>query len=163
MGKKPQLRGQKLLDAIELCLKTLASEKENYVYNASELARRVGCSRPSLGSKAKFIDDVLNRIGAEKRLKRDHPLLEHLHTRIEYLENKNSALEKELRILRMHHAEIYTAMYMESVDAAALIRPVVHDESLRAGECILCGHTLPEGFAFPAKSSVIQLSDHRKD
>jgi len=161
MIKSPQLRGQKLLDAIEVCLRQLAGEKDNYVYNASELSRRIGCSRPTLDNKAEFIDDVLTRIGAEKRLKREHPLIEHLHTRIDRLEREKDLLRRELEALRTHHVEIYSTLYMQSVDAAALIKPVVEAESVRKEECILCGQALTGDHPFPVKSSIIHLADRK--
>lgn len=163
MTKKPQLRGQNLLDAIEICLRQLANGNEKYVYNASELARFVGCSRPTLDSKAEFIDKVLTKLGAEKRLKSDHPLIEQFHTRIEYLEAEKKALEKELHALRVHHASIYSTLYLESVNAAVLIKPIIQDESVAAGGCILCGHTLSADFEFPASKSVVRLDDYRND
>jgi len=159
MTKNPQLRGQKLLDALEICLRQLAGEKESYVYNASELARRVGCSRPTLDNKAEFIDSVLTKLGAEKRLKREHPLIEHLHTRIERLEDEKQILKRELDALREHHAQIYSTLYMQSVDAAVLIKPVVEGESIGREGCILCGQALTGDHQFPAKNSVVRLVD----
>jgi len=161
MTKNPQLRGQKLLDAIEICLRQLAGEKDGYVYNASELARRVGCSRPTLDSKAEFIDGVLIKIGAEKRLKREHPLIEHLHTRIERLEDEKQMLKRELDALREHHAQIYSTLYRQSVDAAVLIKPIVEAESIGKEKCILCGQALIDGHQFPVKNSVIDLTDRK--
>ena len=162
MSKKPQLRGKKLLDAIKISLRQLASENDSYVYNASELARRVGCSRPTLDSKAEFIDEILNKLGAEKRLKRDHPLLEHMYTRIERLEDEKKILNRELEALRAHHAEIYSTLYMHSVDAAVLLKPVVQAESTANEECILCGQELSGSHNFPEEKSVINLADHKK-
>lgn len=161
--KKPQLRGQKLLDMIELCLRELAHENNNYVYNASELSRRVGCSRPTLDSKSEFIDNVLNKLGAEKRLKKDHPVLEHFHIRIERLENEKKALEKELDALRVNHARVYSTLYMASVDASVLIKPIVEGESVIRGKCILCDQTVNENHKFHSGSSVTHLTGLKKD
>jgi hypothetical protein len=162
MAKKSQLRGQMLLDAIETCLRQLANEKENYVYNASELSRRVGCSRPTLDKKADFIDEVLNKIGGEKRIKKDHPMMEHLYTRIEHLEKEKDFLKKELSVLRAHHAKIYTVLYTNSVDVSVLIKPITEDESIKNGKCILCGTALKENSSFQDSNNVIQLTDHKK-
>jgi len=122
LTKNTQLRGQALLDKVESCLKQLSSEKEGYIYNASELSRAVGCSRPTLNKHTEFIDKILNKINAGKRIKKDHPLVEHLHTRIDHLELEKEALGKELNALRTHHAKIYSVLYMNSVDGAILIK-----------------------------------------
>jgi len=161
VSKKPQIRGKKLLDAIKISLRQLASENDSYVYNASELARRVGCSRPTLDSKAEFIDEILNKLGAEKRLKRDHPLLEHMYTRIERLEDDKKTLNMELEALREHHAQIYSILYMHSVDAAILLKQVVQAESTANEECILCGQGLKNSHKYPERNSVINLADHK--
>lgn len=161
--KKPQLRGQKLLDVIELCLRQLAHEDDSYVYNASELSRRVGCSRPTLDSKSEFIDSILNKLGAEKRLKKDHPVLEHFHIRIERLESEKMALEKELDALRENHAEVYSILYMQSVDASVLIKPIVEGESVIQGKCILCSQAVNESHRFHSSSSVTHLTGVKKD
>ena len=162
MVDKPQLRGKKLLDAIEVSLRQLAREKENYVYNASELSRRVGCSRPTLDSKAEFIDKVLTKLGAEKRLKKDHPLFEHLYTRIEQLETDKKILEKELNALREHHVQIYSTLYMQSVDVALLVQPFVRKESVKKGKCILCDQAITDKNDFGKKNTVINIDDHKK-
>ncbi len=162
MAKKPQLRGQKLLDVIEACIRQLAAEKERYVYNASELARLVGCSRPTLNAKADFIDEVLTKIGAEKRRQSEHPLLEQLRERIEDLEADKKTLKKELSALRKNHAKIYSTLLNESVDASLLIKPIVKDESLKLGKCTLCSQKLSEGHKYSSKSTVVHLDDHRK-
>jgi DNA repair ATPase RecN len=158
MTKNKQLRGQALLDAIEDCLRQLANEKENSVYNASELSRRVGCSRPTLDKKAEFIDEVLKKIGGEKRIKKDHPMMEHLYTRIESLEAEKEKLKKELSVLRAHHAKIYSTMYTNSVDVSVLIKPIVEDESIRHEKCILCSGTVKEDHSFQDNNKVIPLS-----
>jgi len=161
MSKKHQLRGKKLLSAIESCLRQLASEKEKYVYNASELSRRVGCSRPTLDNKSDFIDEVLTRIGAEKRMQNNHPLLEHLHTRIEKLESDKKELDNELAALRTHHAEIYSILYMQSIDAALLIKPIIVSESIKNEKCILCGEKIEKNHNFPHNKTVVSLADHK--
>ncbi len=162
MAKKPQLRGQKLLDVIEACIKQLASENEGYVYNASELARLVGCSRPTLNAKADFIDEILTKIGAEKRRQSEHPLLEQFRERIEDLESDRKALENELSALCKNHAKIYSTLLNESVDASLLIKPIVEDESLTLGRCILCSQKLSEDHKYPIKGTIVHLDDHRK-
>ena len=161
MTKKKQLRGEALKSGIELCLTQLADDNEKYVYNASELSKRVGCSRTTLNKYQDFIDEVLGRMNAEKRLKRDHPLLEQYQYRIEQLEADNKELQMELNALREHHASIYTTLQMQSVDAALLLRPVVQNESRKAKSCILCGHALPVDFEYPQSDSVVQLDDFR--
>ncbi len=163
MPDKTQLRGQKLLDAIEACIRQLASENERYVYNASEVARLVGCSRPTLNAKTEFIDKVLNKIGAEKRLRSEHPLLEQFRSRIEDLESENKSLVKELDALRKHHAEIYSILLNNSLDASILAKHLVEDESLKRGKCILCNQKVATDHSFPSKSHVIQLDDHRHE
>ncbi len=156
-----QLRGQALLDKIESCLKQLSSEKEAYLYNASELSRAVGCSRPTLNKHTEFIDKILNKINAGKRIKKDHPLVEHLHTSIYHLELEKEALEKELNALRTHHAKIYSVLYMNSVDIAILIKEDIEDESVKYGKCILCDSLVADDHEFPKDGTVIHLSDHK--
>lgn len=156
--KKPQLRGQQLLDAIESSLRLLSSENKNYVYNASELSRQVGCSRPTLDKKKEFIDEVLEKIGVEKRIKKDHPLIEHLYTRISKLETEKETLKNELNVLRVHHAKIYSTLYMHSVDVTVLIKGVVEDESVKYGKCILCDGDVNVEYKFPDKNTVIPLN-----
>jgi len=163
MTKSTQLRGQALLAAIEICLRQLSSENKNYVYNASELSRRVGCSRPTLDKKSDFIDEILTKIGIEKRIKKDHPLVEHLYTRIDNLQAEKERLEKELNALRAHHAKMYSTLYMNSVDASILIKGVVEDESIKQGKCILCSALVADNHKFPENSKVINLSDHKND
>lgn len=161
MAKNIQLRGQSLLDAIEACLRQLADENEVYVYNASELARRVGCSRLTLGKKGEFIDEILSKIGGEKRIKKDHPMIEHLYTRIERLERDKEKLEKELSALRANHVKIYSKLYMSSADMAVLVKPVVEDESIRQGKCILCNGPVIENHSFHDNSKVMPLTNHK--
>lgn len=162
MNKKKQLRGQALLNAIEQALLDLTTENDKYVYNESELSRRVGCSRPTLDKHAEFIDSVLTKIGAEKRLKKDHPLMAHLYTRIENLESENDQLQKELLALRSHHAKIYSLLFSHSVDMSIFVRPIVENQSIVKGKCILCDSVVKENHIFPRDNKVIQLSDHKK-
>jgi|APLak6261672214_1056088.scaffolds.fasta_scaffold00239_5 hypothetical protein len=162
MNNKIQLRGQALLNAIEACLRQLANEKENYVYNESELSRLVGCSRPTLDKKTEFIDEVLIKIGVEKRIKKDHPLMEHLYTRIDNLEADKEKLKKELVALRVHHVKLYSTLYMNSVDMAVLVKPTVEDESIRRGKCILCNSTIKEIHNFKDNTTIIYMTDHKK-
>ncbi len=163
MTKTTQLRGQALLIAIESALRQLASEKEDYIYNESELSRRVGCSRPTLDKKSEFIDEVLKQIGAEKRIKKDHPLVEHLYTRIDKLESEKEDLKKELNALRSDHANIYTTLHRHSADMSFLIKPIVANESSNKGKCILCGGDLVEAKkAAQKENKVVSLANHKK-
>lgn len=163
MTKTPQLRGQNLLDAIEKALKELADRNEKFVYNASELARTVGCSRPTLNSKQDFIDKVLNEIGAAKRLNREHPLVEQLNIRIEDLESKNKVLEDELEALRRNHAEIFTRLYRYSGDMACLIKPIAKSESIENGQCILCSQNVSKNTKFEASNVVPITKDESNE
>lgn len=162
MSKQKQLRGQALLDAIEAALRRLANEKDNYIYNESELSRLVGCSRPTLDTKSEFIEEVLKKIGAEKRINKNHPIVAHLDTRISNLENENEQLKKELAALRSHHAKIFSLLYLHSMDMSILVRPIVENECLVKGKCILCDSDVRENHSFPRDNKVIQLSDHKK-
>lgn len=162
MAKPTQLRGQALLDAIEDGLRQLAKEKKNFIYNASELSRCVGCSRPTLDKKAAFIDEILRKIGGEKRISKDHPMMENLYTRIENLEIEKEKLKNELRALRTHHAKIYSALITNSVDMSVLIKPIVEDELIRHGKCVLCAGIVKENHSFQDNSKVISLADHKK-
>ncbi len=162
MARKCQLRGQKLLNEIEAGLKYLANKKEKYTYNASELSRHIGCSRPTLNQKASFIDEVLIKIGAEKRLKKTHPSLVHLNAKIDQIENENATLKDELNALRIHHANIYSALYMESVDASILIKPIVKKESIMQGKCILCGEDTQNEQIQKNNLKIIHLHNHQK-
>lgn len=161
LTKNTQLRGQALLDKIERCLKQLSSEKKGYIYNASELSRSVGCSRPTLNKHTEFIDKILNKINAGKRIKKDHPLVEHLYTRIDSLEAEKERLEKELNALRLNHANIYSTLYVNSVDVAILIKGTVEEESVKHGKCILCDSLAADDHEFPKDDTVIHLSDHK--
>ncbi|TCS40085.1 hypothetical protein [Reinekea marinisedimentorum] len=165
MSKVVQLRGQNLLDAIEKALIDLSDSDQKYVYNASELARKIGCSRPTLNSKKEFIDSVLEKIGAAKRLKREHPLLEQLHMKIEKLEAEKKALEEDLNALRQNHADIFTRLYRHSSEMSALIRPIAENDSIAAGKCILCSQSIDEGIDFKNRSTVFSISrnDNVKD
>ena len=162
-SKRPQLRGQDLLNAIESCIRDLSSQKDNYVYNASEISRLTGCSRPTLNAKAVFIDGVLDKIGAEKRLRNTSPQIEQLYVKINKLEAEKTMLETELNILRKNHAQIYSTLLNHSVDVSVLIAPIVKDESLKQGVCMLCEQPLSSDHVPPATSAVVLLSDHLKD
>ena len=161
-SKRPQLRGQDLLNAIENCMRDLSSKKDNYVYNASEIARLTGCSRPTLNAKADFIDSVLDKIGVERRLKSTNPQLERLHVKINKLEAENTKLERELQSLRENHAGIYSTLLNHSVDASVLIAPIVQDESLKQGACVLCKQPVSSDHTVSTTSTVVQLIDHTK-
>lgn len=161
MAKNIQLRGQSLLDAIEAGLRQLADENEDYVYNESELSRCVGCSRPTLGKKGKFIDEILSKIGGEKRIKKDHPVIEHLYTSINSLEADKDNLKKELSALRENHAKIYSKLYMNSINMAILIKPTVEDESIRHGKCILCNCPVIENHSSQDNSKVINITNDK--
>lgn len=162
MAKTTQLRGQALLNAIESALRQLASEKEDYIYNESELSRRVGCSRPTLDKKTEFIDEVLKQIGAEKRIKKDHPLVEHLYTRIDKLESEKEELKRELNALRSDHANIYATLHRHSVDMSFLIKPIVANESTNKGKCILCSGDLVEAKKAQKENKVVSITSHKK-
>lgn len=162
MDKIIQLRGQALLDSIEACLRQLANEKVDYVYNASELARHVGCSRPTLDKKGKFIDEILSKIGGEKRIKKDHPMIEHLYTSIESLDSDKENLKKEISALRADHVNIYSKLYMNSVDISILIKPILEGESIRHGKCILCNCPVVENHSSQDNSKVINITTHKK-
>lgn len=161
MSDKLQIRGQALLSAIENGLRKLSSEKENYVYNSSELSRLIGCSRPTLNKKAKFIDEVLSKIGAEKRIKKDHPMMEHLYTKINFLEEEKVKLTKELNALRQHHAEIYSRLYIHSIGASILFKNIVEAETISAGKCILCDSPIKEGHSFPDNSVIVNMINYK--
>lgn len=157
MSKSGQLRGQNLLDAIEKALIDLSDADSKYIYNASELARKVGCSRPTLNSKKEFINSVLTKIGAARRLKREHPVIEQLHIKIEQLEAEKQVLEGDLNSLRQNHAEIYTRLYRYSSDMSVLIKPIAEQESISEEKCILCGQKVDKDHKFDSPTNIVDL------
>jgi hypothetical protein len=161
MSDYKQLRGQALLDLIESSLRKLASGKENYIYNASELSRLTGCSRPTLAKKEAFIDEVLNKIGAEKRIKKDHPMMEHLYSKIKSLEDDNARLTKELTALRQNHVAIYSKLYIHSIGSSVLFKNIIEAETISNGKCILCDTPIKEGHHFPDNSTIVNMIDYK--
>jgi len=155
MIKKKQLRGDKLLKAIDDSLRNLAKDNENYVYNASELSRIVGCSRPTLDSKQEHIEKVLEEVGAIKRTKYEHPVVEQMSNKIQSLENENSSLLKKLEAFRRHHIDIYSNLYTHSADVAYLLQPILESEAISTKQCLLCGQEINEFHSFPKENKII--------
>lgn len=144
MTAKLKLRGKKLEQAIRDGIKTLASQNDNYIYNASELSKFIGTSRVSLNKYRNIIDEVLYVLKAEKRTSTGSMLNEQLLMKIERLELENQNLKKSLASFRGHHVELYQRLYMNSYDMSQLIRPVLVQESIETKNCILCNSEIKQ-------------------
>lgn len=138
-----QLRGSVLDKAIRNGILELSSKGgESYVYNATQLANLIGTSRVTLNKKSDLIDSVLREIKAGKRKKDNTGLIEALQLRIDRLEKQKADLEAQCLALQQNHVEMYRRLYMNSIDGAALIAPIIKTEA--EGDCPLCGGTLIE-------------------
>jgi len=144
-----QARGEKVKEIIRTGLGQLAAAaKGKYVYNMSELARLTGLSRSTLYKHEEFVNEVLKEMSADRRFAKGQAVLEFMRGKVERLEGEKIILKKEVEALRQCHAAIFEKLYDESVKSADLIRPVLKQESLASGRCILCGQEV-DNSTFP--------------
>lgn len=137
-----QLRGGLLQQRIEAVMRELAAKAQKagteYVYNASEMARRVPTTRKSLAKHGELVARVLQDLNSRRRMATGEATAEHLRDQIAYLKEQLESRNKVIAGLRAHHVEIYRRFHEHSLDAELLIRPILLVESVEAGECILC-------------------------
>ena len=120
-----QKRGKRILESLEASLKSLAAEAKQsnkaFKYNASELQRVSGISRVTQTKYAKEIDFVLEKIGAEEKIKYGKAGVQHLLERVANQEQKIKSLESELLALRGQHVMIFDKMFEQSIDLSVLL------------------------------------------
>ncbi len=143
-----RLRGSKLEARIEDVIRALAADAERadgpYVFNASEVARLVPTTRPSLRKHESKIKAVLSELDARRRNVSGDSTKDRLEKRVKFLEKNLADRDRMLAGLREHHIEIYLRIYGASLDGKILIGPVLRAESVVLGECVLCGTVIPE-------------------
>ncbi|MDA8428099.1 MAG: hypothetical protein M0T70_02480 [Geobacteraceae bacterium] len=139
-----QLRGEKLQAVIKEGLIKLATEcgTRRYVYNASELSKEIGVSRPTLQKHEVYIDSVLKEISAERKLTKGSALIDILRAKVDRLSDEKEKLVNELDVLRRNHSKIYESLYYRSIDLAPLVKKIVRVESKTTGRCILCNQPI---------------------
>ena len=156
---RKQLRGKALLARIEAVIKELAHQVQKngkeYIYNATKIAELVPTTRKTLLKHDEFVEGVIADLSARRRMRTGEATFEFLRDQIESLREKIAEKEHIINQLRSHHVEIFEQLHAYSVRGEALIRPILEDESLEAGYCILCGsERAPED---PKKNNVVPL------
>lgn len=111
---------------------------KEYVFNASEIARRIP-TRKSVAKHANFVARVLSDLAIRRRAVTGHAAAEQLRKQNAHLKSELNRALQRLQALRIHHVEIYRRLYLHSIDAEVLIRPVLKKESRLVDCCILCG------------------------
>ena len=136
-----QLRGEPLKEAIRKGIRFLFNRNDDYIYNATELAKLVGTSRVTLNKLDDVIEEELNKLNIERKTSSGSLIIDNLLEKIQRLKEDKEALKNELDILRRNHIEIYERLYSNSYDMSQLIKPIIRSESLKS-ICGLCGSQL---------------------
>lgn len=165
---RKQVRGDLLDQRIEVVIRELAARVRGagneYVYNASQTASEVPCTRKTLARHDGVIERVLCDLASRRRMVTGEATVEHLRDQVAYLREELAKREKLIQSLRSAHVEIYTRFHHHSLPAALLIRPILETECEKAGCCIFCGDTpaAPNGYkrssnvvAIPRKSDTV--------
>lgn len=149
-----QLRGEDLKVAIKKGILDLyKTHGKKYIYNATELSDFIGVSRVTLNKYREFIDNILNQKRLERRKTNNEGLIADLNDKINKLEEEKVELIRELDAMRKHHTEIYSTIYMNSYDAAVLIKAKLQPRD--AKKCYLCGGDIKHKI----KSNVVPIND----
>jgi hypothetical protein len=140
---KLQLRGQALDDRIEAVIGELAELAQEsgrpYVFNASEVARKVPTTRKSIAKHEERVGRVLEKLDATRRLVTGDATIEHFREQIAHLKSEIAQRDKTILALRSHHVEIYRRFYGASLEGEMLLRPILEQERDEARRCLLCG------------------------
>lgn len=157
-----RLRGDNVVNAIRTGITNLAAMAgKGYKYNASELSRLTGISRPTLQKYSEVVDDVLKEIAANHRKIKGQIVTEQLRDKIARIEEENALLKRELETLRRHHANIYSKLYNRMQSIAPLVKSELALEAVEDGRCIFCNQEVDET-TFTERKKVVNFSSRRK-
>lgn len=159
-NRKKIVRGDQVKELIANGIRKLASAAgREYVFNATELSRFTGVSRPTIYSHSELVDKVLEEVKAQRKLTNGEASAVFLREKVEKVKGESLAFRQELDVLRRHHADIYERLYRASVRLVALIAPEYRSMSLRDGSCVLCRQAVDA--ATMAPQNVISLDANR--
>jgi flagellar biosynthesis chaperone FliJ len=162
---KVQLRGDELRKKISDVIRDMAEiyQQKNieYVYNASELSRKIGTTRKTLRNHQAFIDVLIEELKVRRRMADGNGTVEALKSQIGLLRNQLIEKDKQLLSLRNHHVEIFKRFHDISLDTEYLIRPVIEKECIELGHCIFCGTEVEKAAMIKRSSNVINFPDQK--
>jgi len=157
-----QIRGVVLEKRIEAVLRELALAAQiagtEYVYNASQMAKEVPCTRKTLARHDDVVEKLLTELASRRRMITGESTAEHLRDQVAHLKEKLAERDKTIQSLRAAHVEIYTRFHNQSLPAELLIRPILEAESKEAGHCIFCGATQTSSGAAMHDSNVVDIT-----
>lgn len=156
-----QIRGERLDRRIEAVIRELAAHAKAtgaaYVYNASEVAKGVPCTRKTLARHDATVEKVLADLASRRRMVTGEATAEHLRDQVARLREQLAERDKTIQSLRAAHVEIYTRFHNQSLPAALLIQPILETESKEAGHCILCGAALTKPDQAVCRGNVVDI------
>lgn len=138
-----QLRGPGVIKAIRSGIKSLWQEAEqrgeSYVYNASELSRRIGITRKTIRKYEKVVTAELDEIEAERRTSTGSKTIIECKTTIARLRKELESRETDIDGLRRAFIALADEIQAESVDIGALLRATRKGCDVANGRCPVCG------------------------
>lgn len=160
---KRQIRGatlEKRIEAVihELALAAQAADSQQYVYNASRVAKEVPCTRKTLARHDAIVERVLAELASRRRMVTGEATAEQLRDQVAFLKEKLVERDKMIQSLRAAHVEIYTRFHNQSLPAALLIQPILEGESSGAGHCILCGTAIASSAPPKRRDNVVDIT-----
>ena len=158
---RQQIRGDRLDQRIEEVIRELATHAKGtdreYVYNASQVATEVPCTRKTLARHDAVVERVLNDLASRRRMVTGEATAEHLRDQIAYLREELAKRERMIQSLQGAHVEIYTRFHNHSLPAELLIRPILETECEEAGRCIFCGASPADPNGYKRNVNVVAI------
>lgn len=139
---RKQRRGLELDNRIREVISNLAraarDSGEEYIYNASEVARHVPVSRRTLAKRAALIEKLLTELSARRRVVTGEASIQFFREQNLHLKSDIAELNRTIQVMREQFVEIFRKLYGESVDLAILVRPMMESVSKETGKCLFC-------------------------
>lgn len=121
----PQLRGERLRARIAEVVNDLARQCEadgrKYVFNASDVARRVPTTRKSLARADEAVSEILQQLYARRRKVNGDASFAKLREEIVRLSRKAEDDQRLIEQLRRNHIAIFSALRGSSVNMGEII------------------------------------------
>ncbi|MFC3814973.1 hypothetical protein [Lysobacter sp. GCM10012299] len=143
-----QIRGEalraRILDVIRQLAAEAAAQRLAYVYNASEVARRVPTTRKTLAKHDNTVSKALLDLASRRRQVNGDGTIELLRAQIAKLQEVIKEQEGLIDGLRRHHLEIYSRLRANSIEGELLVRPIVAAEARAMATCPTCQSSIDQ-------------------